>query len=85
MIWGRGDVLQNDFKILAALSLSAARFVGQKASDPILFVSLFTGAPSFSKPAQALSNVAFPPCLALSQNAAPLPDDVGRELGFCCW
>ena len=36
-------ILQNDFKIRAALSLSLSRDVGQKASDPILFVSLLTG------------------------------------------
>lgn len=40
------DLLQNDFKILAALSHSLSRVVGQKASDPILFESLLTGAPT---------------------------------------
>lgn len=39
-------ILQNDLKILAALSHSLSRVVGQKASDPILFESLLTGAPT---------------------------------------
>jgi hypothetical protein len=33
-------------RILAALSHSLSRVVGQKASDPILFESLLTGAPT---------------------------------------
>jgi hypothetical protein len=40
------DSLQNDLRILAALSLSLSRVVGQNASDPILFESLLTGAPT---------------------------------------
>jgi hypothetical protein len=39
-------ILQNDLRILAALSLSLSKVVGQNASDPILFESLFTGAPT---------------------------------------
>ena len=61
------DLLQNDFKILADLSHSGPRFVGQNASEPILFVILLTGAPSFSKRVQPLSKAALPPCLVLSQ------------------
>lgn len=41
-------LLQNDLKILAALSLSLSREVGQNASDPIRFENLFTGAPNLS-------------------------------------
>jgi hypothetical protein len=51
-------ILQNDLRILAALSLSLSRVVGQKASDPILFESLLTGAPTvgcqFSFPRQQI-------------------------------
>lgn len=61
------DILQNDFRMRADLSHSGPRLVGQKASDPILLVSLLTGAPSFSKSAQPLSKAALLPCLVLSQ------------------
>ena len=40
------DILQNDLRILAALSHSLSRVVGQNASEPILFESLLTGAPT---------------------------------------
>jgi hypothetical protein len=62
-----GDVLQKDLRTRAALSDSGPRDVGQNASEPILFVSLFTGAPSFSNAAQPLSKVALLPCLVFSQ------------------
>lgn len=64
---GQGSLLQNDFRIRAALSDSWSSVVGQKASEPILFVSLLTGTPSFSNPAHALSNAALLPCFVLSQ------------------
>lgn len=41
-------LLQKVFRIRAALSLSLSSEVGQKASDPILFENLLTGAPSLS-------------------------------------
>lgn len=47
-------LLQNDFKILAALSDSLSSVVGQKASLPILLENLLTGAPTFL----VVSNVA---------------------------
>lgn len=52
----RPNSLQKDLKILAALSLSLSSVVGQNASLPMRFVSLFTGAPSLSAQAQTLSN-----------------------------
>jgi hypothetical protein len=61
------DSLQNDFRIRAALSDSWSSVVGQKASEPILFVSLLTGTPSFSNPVHALSNAALLPDFVLSQ------------------
>lgn len=42
------NVLQKLFKILAALSLSMSRVVGQKASEPSLFERRLTGGPSLS-------------------------------------
>jgi hypothetical protein len=42
----REHILQNDFRILAALSHSLSKVVGQNASDPILFESLLIGAPT---------------------------------------
>ena len=50
----------------ADLSHSGPNCVGQKASEPILLVSLLTGAPSFSKRFQPLSKAALLPCLVLS-------------------
>jgi len=67
---GRG-LLQKDFRIRADLSLSLSRDDGQKASEPILFVSLLTGTPSFSNMAHPLSNAALLPVFVLSQ-ALPL-------------
>ena len=64
---GQEYSLQNDFRIRAALSDSWSSVVGQNASDPILFVSLFTGTPSFSNPVHALSKAALLPCFVLSQ------------------
>lgn len=84
------SLLQKDFNILADLSLSGPSCVGQKASEPILFVSLFTGAPSFSKRAHPLSNAAFEPCLVLSQvgifnfdDVADGVDDIVECTGRC--
>ncbi len=42
----KGDILQKDLRIRAALSHSLSKVVGQKASDPILFENLFIGAPT---------------------------------------
>ena len=42
------SILQKLLRMRAALSLSMSRVVGQKASEPSLFESLFTGAPSLS-------------------------------------
>lgn len=63
-----GYSLQNDLKILAALSLSLSRVVGQKASLPIRFDSLFTGAPSLSAHPHTLSNPLLLCVLVLSQD-----------------
>lgn len=63
--------LQNDFKILAHLSHSLSRVVGQNASEPILLVNLLMGVPSFSAHPQTLSKPALLPCLRLSR-ADPL-------------
>jgi hypothetical protein len=68
--------LQKLLKILAALSLSLSKVVGQKASLPILFDSLFTGAPSLSAHPQTLSKPFLLPDLVLSQ-------DGNMELIFC--
>lgn len=57
------DVLQKLRKMRAALSLSLSRVVGQKASEPSLLLSLFTGAPSLSTSVQALSKPTLPPPL----------------------
>jgi hypothetical protein len=50
----------------AALSLSLSIDVGQKASPPSLFESLFTGAPSLSTTPYILSKPAFPPVFTFS-------------------
>lgn len=60
------NLLQNDFKMRADLSHSGPSCVGQNASEPILLVSLLTGAPSFSKRPHPLSKAALPPCFVLS-------------------
>ena len=48
-------LLQKLRRIRAALSLSLSKVVGQKASEPNLFDSLLTGAPSLSAQPQSLS------------------------------
>ena len=60
---GLGDILQKLRKMRAALSLSLSKVVGQKASEPSLLLSLFTGAPSLSTRFQALSKPTLPPPL----------------------
>lgn len=63
----QADLLQNDLRIRAAFSHSFSMPVGQKASDPILFVSLLTGPPNFSNAAHPLSKAALPPSLVFDQ------------------
>jgi hypothetical protein len=69
-------LLQKLLKILAALSLSLSKVVGQNASLPILFDSLLTGAPSLSAQPQTLSKPFLLPDLVLSQ-------DGSIEVTFC--
>lgn len=54
-------LLQKLRNMRAALSDSLSNVVGQNASDPSLFDSLFTGAPNLSANTQSLSKPAFPP------------------------
>jgi len=72
----KNDLLQKLLKILAALSLSLSKVVGQNASLPILFDSLLTGAPSLSAHPQTLSKPFLLPDLVLSQ-------DGNMEVTFC--
>nr|POE79630.1 hypothetical protein CFP56_07695 [Quercus suber] len=65
--------LQKLFKILAALSLSLSRVVGQKASLPNLLLSLFTGVPILSAAFHTLSKPAFEPDFVRSQKVC---DDI---------
>jgi hypothetical protein len=72
----RGYSLQKLLRILAALSLSLSKVVGQNASLPILFVSLLTGAPSLSAHPQTLSKPFLLPDFVLSQD--------GRRVATLC-
>jgi hypothetical protein len=63
-------LLQNDLKILAALSLSLSSVVGQKASLPMRFESLLTGAPSLSAHPQTLSKPFLLCVLVVSQDGS---------------
>ena len=69
---GKTRLTQKVLRILAALSLSLSRVVGQKASLPILFVILLTGAPSLSAQPQTLSKPFLLPVLVLSQEGRKL-------------
>lgn len=73
-------VLQNDLRILAALSLSISSVVGQKASLPIRFDSLFTGAPSLSAHPQTLSK---PFLLCVLVVPQVVSQDGSFEVTFC--
>lgn len=63
-------VLQNDLKILAALSLSLSSVVGQNASLPMRLESRFTGAPSLSAQPQTLSKPFLLVVLVVSQDGS---------------
>ena len=64
--------MQNERRMRAALSDSRSMEVGQKASLPSLFESLFTGAPSRSSFFQAQSKVLFEVVLVLDQRDSVL-------------
>jgi hypothetical protein len=63
-------LLQKLLKILAALSLSLSKVVGQNASLPILLDSLLTGAPSLSAHPHTLSKPFLLPDFVLSQDGS---------------
>jgi hypothetical protein len=71
-------ILQKVLRILAALSLSLSRVVGQKASLPILFENLLIGAPSLS--ATTINQTALNDRFQWKTHTKPSPDFIESSL-----